>query len=192
MYVFLVDSIIPLSRYINVYVDHLVIHFVQGIGRVIVKSGLEVETIQKIASKESRVDEDGLLSTSSSYVSIYFVGSVDPRLDHIFGQCFLVIDFVHNLWVQFSLVVRNLFLVRDVGISSYKDELVGVFVYGHPSLRKGHKGTLCLIHLIRLLKLEFELYQEVHPYSQVSRSFSPYHLGQEIFHPYTSCLMSYI
>ena len=98
MCVLLVGSI-PLLRHIDVHVNHLVVHSAWGIGGVEMESGLEVKAIQKITPEGGGVGHDHLLSVSSSHVSIYFTGCIDPILDCVFGWSFLIIDFIHDLRV---------------------------------------------------------------------------------------------
>ena len=90
---------IPLSKHIDVHVDYLVVHSAWGIGGVVAESGLEMKAIKEITPKGGRIGEDCFLSTLSSHVPIYFTGRVDPILDRILGWSFLVIDFIHDLWI---------------------------------------------------------------------------------------------
>ena len=42
---------VSLSRSVNVHVDDLVVHFLRGVGGIVTRSGLEVKTIEEIASE---------------------------------------------------------------------------------------------------------------------------------------------
>ena len=88
--------------------------------------------------------------------------------------------------------IGDLFLIGDVGIGSNEDELVGVFVHGHPSLEEGHKGTLGLIHLVGLLKLQLEFVQEALPLTKVFGGIHPNCLVEVVLCPHARHSVSHV
>ena len=90
---------IALSGGVNVHVNDLVVHSSRGVCGIIAECRLETKTIQEVTLKGGGVGKDSLLSTLRSQSSVYFIGSIDPALDIIHRLGFLVIDFVHDVWV---------------------------------------------------------------------------------------------